>query len=129
MKYIFVLIFLIFNQVWAKENCPTPTRCVDLYEFQENCEKFKKECDQFVDLFKLLLDKYDCKRPQDNSLVPAIWLCDNFESSTEFLIDQKTKESNQLLKSKKFKSILDGHVAEIYKTKFEAKKAELKPKK
>lgn len=112
--------------VYSDENCPAPAKCVDLYESQENCDKFKSECDVFVDIYKQLSNKYNCSRPQDNSKVPAIWLCDNHSPATEFLFQLKTKEATSFLKTKLFKSTLDGHLSEQYQKLFGKAKSKKK---
>jgi hypothetical protein len=88
-------------------------------------------CSTFVELFRELVPKYDCKRSFDRDPVPAIWLAEGgaLEHYVHLLFrlavrvekmfqarwfDEATLQAKTLFGSNDFRSVLDGHLAEEY---------------
>ena len=128
MKFA-LLILLITNLSYAKatETCPTKELCPLYSETLDKCEKNNKSksCSDFIDLYKKLVPKYDCKRSFDKEPVPAIWLCDEgtyastgpFERGVALLAKLKSKKARIFFGSPELRSTLDGDVAEEYRKK------------
>lgn len=95
------------------------------YADAKSSPKDKEKVTQFVNLIKVILPKYDCRRDFDNDPVPAWYLCG--EKGTKevcghsdvwnwftFLAKSKMKTAKQLFGSKEFRSTLDGETAEEF---------------
>lgn len=116
MKSIFwsglLLSALVAPAAWGKISCPAPKACDRFYANQASCAKNPKNCTPFINTFRTLLEKYDCKRKQDTDPVPAVWLCSNHESAVKLLKTLKGKTARDFYKSSKFQGTLDGELAE-----------------
>jgi len=107
------------TQAAFNKTCPTPKMCDDFIESYDVCEQEKKRCNEFLDNFKKLLPKYDCQRPQDNTpkekfIVPAMWLCKDYEDAVRFLAQMKMEEAKRLFGSPTFRTILDGELGKEF---------------
>lgn len=107
------------TQTAFNKTCPTPKMCDDFIESYDVCEQEKKRCNEFLDNFKKLLPKYDCQRPQDNTpkekyIVPAMWLCKDYEDAVRFLAQMKMEEARRLFGSPMFRTILDGELGKEF---------------
>lgn len=106
-------------RVFNKE-CPTPKLCEKMYEELQFCEKgLKKQCNRFVDNFRKVLPKYDCKRSFDTLPVSAIWHCDSHETFLNALAKMKTSKALNLYGSQELRNTLDGDLAEEHRKKSE----------
>lgn len=97
--------------------CPAEKLCPKFIEQIDQCSanKKSKSCDQFVDTFKELVPRYDCKRSFDTAPVPAVWLCEkNHERAVELLSKLKSKKARQFFGSEALRSTLDGALAEEF---------------
>ena len=111
----------------------TPDNYFEIDQAYHECNngyvKKGASCDLFVDNFKEILLKYDCKRSFDTAPVPALWL---FGAAYEDYIDliyelskrpankerrdwfDAGKRAKEIFLSGEFRSVLDGHMAEEY---------------
>jgi hypothetical protein len=98
--------------------CPAPALLPQLDATYHECNHgFQNgSCDRFVDLFRLLLPRFDCQRSFDTSPVPALWLADNaaMEDYIHLLSRLNTPAAKTLFGSAAFRDILDGALAEEY---------------
>jgi hypothetical protein len=106
--------------------CGDHALCTTLRDSQKKCDETKSEadCSVFVQTFKQLAHKTDCKRSFDTSPVPSVWICDEdkeetsypklFERSAGTLSDLKFRRAQEFYASEEFRSTLDGAVAEIH---------------
>lgn len=98
----------------ASQSCPAPKLCEALAEAQASCDFRKKSCGDFYKIFRKLLPKYNCRVRDDSmenenrAVVPAIWLCDNYETAVRFLYDLKTPAARKLFNSNDLQSTLKG---------------------
>lgn len=94
------------------KRCPAPAECSKLNEAQERCAAKKSSgCRDFVRIYKKLIPEYDCQRPEDTQsepkqIVPAIWLCETYDSALDFLSKLETKDAKQLYGSESLKESL-----------------------
>lgn len=106
------------------EYCSDHSLCKELRNTEKECRTNSKEesCKEFVDTFKSLAIKKDCKRKFDTQPVPSIWICDEdeeetsypklFERSASTLSKTKFDFAQKFYGSEAFRSTLDGAVAE-----------------
>jgi len=101
--------------------CPAKELCPLLDQAFESCYTTKKEevCSIYIQIFKKLVDNYDCQRSFDNTptkkyIVPAYWICDASKSWAyiELLSKLELPEAQEFFASSEFRSILDGEIAE-----------------
>ncbi|MCB0377514.1 MAG: hypothetical protein KDD33_03395 [Bdellovibrionales bacterium] len=104
--------------------CADHTLCKKFRETEQACRTLSKEeiCTEFVEIFKKLAVKMDCKRPFDTQPVPSVWICDEdaeetsypklFERAATTLANTKFKFAQDFYGSEAFRSTLDGAVAE-----------------
>lgn len=132
-KYIVVLsiVMLTASVVFAKEApkdmtkfndlCPAEELCPLLDVSFKSCKSSEKEqvCSIYVEIFKNLVDVYDCQRPFDNTddkkfIVPAVWLCDETKlwGYIELLSKLRFNDAQEFFASSEFRSILDGMYSE-----------------
>lgn len=105
--------------------CPADQLCPKFKATIERCSKNRKSksCDDFVNHYKKLASTYDCKRPFDTEPVPAVWLCDDgstpgpHERGAALLSKLRTKTAMAFFASEKFRSTLDGDIAEQFMEK------------
>ncbi len=110
--------------------CKDHEFCQPLREFEAKCreEKKEKDCKNFVLFFEKLAVITDCTRSFDKKhIVPSIWLCDqdSVEASYPKLAERSANTLSQLkfsfaqkfYRSKEFRSILDGELAEQHRQK------------
>lgn len=98
--------------------CPAPKLCEKMYDDLQSCEKgLNQECDNFVDNFRKLLQKYDCKRSFDTLPVFAIWLCDSHEGFLDALAKMKTPKALELYGSQELRNTLDGHLGQEHRAR------------
>lgn len=136
MRLLFFLMLSLPAAVFAKaaplgmtqfnKSCPAPAECEKLREAQNQCRSKAGEvheaCHEFIQIYRRLLPEYDCERPEDYNpqqpqVVPALWLCQNFEEATQWLSQMKSKGARRLFGSENFRRILDGDMAEAYLAK------------
>lgn len=106
------------------EYCSDHSLCKELRNTEKECRTNPKEdsCKEFVDTFKKLAVKKDCKRKFDTEPVPSIWICDEdeeevsypklFERSASTVSKTKFAFAQKFYGSEAFRSTLDGAVAE-----------------
>jgi hypothetical protein len=117
---------------FAASSCPAPAACQKFTTQEEQCKgKSKKACRAFVKTFKKLLPKYDCQHPFDTVstekyFVPAVWLCDNYESALKLLSRMKTPDAKAVFGSSQLQKVLDGDMAKFYMEKSQKVAKQLK---
>ena len=132
-SYIMLLLLIVptltlaFSEEAPKDmikfniTCPAKELCPLLDQAFENCYTTKKEevCSIYIQIFKMLVDNYDCQRSFDNTptkkyIVPAYWICDASKSLAyiELLSKLELPEAQKFFASSEFRSILDGETAE-----------------
>jgi hypothetical protein len=132
-SYILVLLLIIptLTLAFSKEapkdmtkfniTCPAKELCPLLDQAFEGCYTTKKEgvCSIYIQIFKKLVDNYDCQRSFDNTStekysVPAYWICDALKSWAylELLSKLELPEAQKFFASSEFRSMLDGETAE-----------------
>jgi hypothetical protein len=97
--------------------CTAPKLCRKLERTRDVCMLNGAMCGPFVDTFAQLLPLYDCSFNQitdkDKVLVPAIWKCENLQSSVtnNALSQVKTVEAAKLYATQLFRDSLNGPAA------------------
>ena len=125
MNYIFVFILLgNISHAETTSTCPAKELCPRFSETLDKCEKNIKSntCNDFIELYKKLVPRYDCKRSFDTNPAPAVWLCDEgttahpntFERGVALLSKLKSKKARAFFGSPELRSTLDGDIAEEY---------------
>jgi hypothetical protein len=135
-KSISIVIVILLTSVFgiAKEapkgmtefnvTCPAGELCPLLELSFDSCKSSKKEqvCSIFVEIFKNLVDDYDCQRPFDNTptknyIVPAVWLCGSSElwDYVELLSNLEYPDAQDFFASSEFRSILDGALGQRFR--------------
>ncbi len=114
--------------------CPYPEIYFEIDQAYHECNngyvKKGASCDLFVEKFKELLPKYDCKRNFDTGPVPAIWLfgaasedyieliyelAKGYENKTDHdWFENERKRARDIFLSDEFRAVLDGSLAEEY---------------
>lgn len=104
--------------------CEDHQYCAPLRNFEEKCrlKSLAADCAQFVEHFEKLSVKNNCQRSFDTAPVPSVWICDQdteeaaepklFERSATTLSKLKFDFAKKFYASEKFRSTLDGEVAE-----------------
>lgn len=106
-------------------SCPALRLCPILSDAYLGCLRgVSDSCATFVDAYWEATPVYDCQRPFDVTptakyVVPAIWLCGPQEGDdyVRLLHRLKTLQAQRLFASPKFRSTLDGYLAEEFHDK------------
>ena len=134
------------NKPQVAEIAPSPKTCSDhqfcapLRTYEEKCRtsSLEEDCAKFVENFEKLSTRNDCQRSFDTGPVPSVWVCDEdseedgspkiFERSAGTLSKLKYSFAKKFYGSEKFRSTLDGDVAEEHlKPSMEIEKSSASP--
>lgn len=104
--------------------CPANELCPKFIQLIYSCknDRQSKACDSFIDTFRKLVPRFDCQRSFDTAPVPAVWLCDELETSypraheraVELLSKIKSQKAQTFFGSNDLRSTFDGALAEDY---------------
>ena len=140
IKCVAIILLVVAVQVSAaspdkyepNKECPAPRLLPVLDSSYHECNRGfgNGSCDQFVEIFHQLTQRYDCQRPFDTGSVPAVWLAgaalEDYiqlllrlaEKPNQHYSDKRFKPARvaarSLFGSKEFQGILDGASAEDY---------------
>jgi hypothetical protein len=111
-----IVVLTGVTQVQASGVCPAPTVLPILERAYQSCASSRRQCTLFVEAFREVIPRYDCKRDFDTAPVPAIWLAGDrqFEKYVALVARLRTPGARKLFASPEFRSVLDGDVAEQY---------------
>ena len=137
MKFLYIfslLVILTARSMSAEASCPSMQICPQFKNDLDTCSKNRKSkiCDRFVEDFRKLTPRYECKRSFDTKPVPAVWLCDVgstpglHERAVALLSKLKLKKAQLFFASDELRSTLDGEVAEEFMDKSTALSKRLK---
>jgi hypothetical protein len=120
-------LFAVVAGAWAQDvtpvPCPAQQLCPLIAAQFTTCTKEhdRTACRAFVESFRKLTARYDCRRSLDTAPVPAAWLCEQTDPKGDVLFryidllrSLDSLEAKRFFASPQFRGILDGHLAETY---------------
>jgi hypothetical protein len=115
---LFILLAFIGSSSFAQDACPAPKLLAEFDSAFHECSHGMQNgsCKRFVEIFRQLIPKYDCRRSFDTSPVPAAWLASSaaLEDYVRLLSTLHDAAARKLFSSAEFREILDGALAEDY---------------